>query len=641
MKRIFSLLVTLWLCSASVSAQQLPLEAFASIPDVSHVTMSPNGKKIASLVRLNTNEMKGSIINILDIDTRESFYPLQTDNEKFVILSLQWASDDALLIKAKFPAVRYGTPTTETRLMKYSISKNKTSSIISSRSLKKFKWMPQIQSNIIDYLPNDKEKLLLGISGLGNKPNFESVININLNNGAFKFVQPAEPNIQDWITDRQHKVRIGIYHKDSQFRIYEQADTGEDRRVLWEFEAFAKEQVWPMGFAQDPNILYVKAYHDDLLAIFKVNLTDPKLTKELVFSRESYDVEGSLIYSSLKQRVIGINDSDESEYTFWDDEYVRLANGLNKALPDYRNYITQFSDDERRYIVYSTNAKEAGIYLFGDRDAGELLPIAYRYKELNPELLADTKTLTYKARDGLEIEAFLTTPQNKEAKNLPTIIFPHGGPISYDSNSFDYWTQFLANRGYAVFRMNFRGSSGYGFDFMQAGLKSWGLDMQNDVEDGTRWLIEQGVSDPKKICIVGASYGGYVALMGVATTKDLYQCAVSVAGVTDVEYLVKSSRRYTNFEIVKKQIGDDYDALYEHSPLGKAKDIHVPVLLIHGDKDRVVRVQHSEDMFDKLDDLKKPVEYIELENGDHYLSNNEHRIKTFIAIEKFLHQNLH
>ncbi|WP_153913036.1 alpha/beta hydrolase family protein [Shewanella sp. TC10] len=640
MKWIFALLATLWLLSASVYAQKLPVEDFASIPDVSHVSMSPNGKKIASLVRLNTDEMKGSIINILDIDTKESIYPIQTDNEKFVILSLSWANNDTLLIKAKFPATRYGTPTTETRLIKYSLEKKKSLNALSRKALNKFKWMPQIQSNIIDRLPSEDEQLLLEISGLGNKPNYESVVKLNTRNGRFKFVQPAESNIQHWVTDRQHRVRIGIYRKDSQYRIYEQADTDEDRRILWEFEAFAEDQVWPKGFAQDKNILYVEAYHEGYLAIFKVDLRDPKLTKELVFSRQNYDVEGSLIYSELKKKVIGIDDSEESEYTFWDKEYIGLVNGLNKALPDYRNYITQFSQDERRYIVYSTNAKEAGIYLFGDRDAGQLIPIAYRYKNLTPELLADTKTLSYHARDGLEIEAFLTTPLNQEAKNLPTVIFPHGGPISYDSNSFDYWTQFLANRGYAVLRMNFRGSAGYGYDFMKAGLKNWGLDMQTDVEDGTRWLIEQGISDPNKICIVGASYGGYAALMGVATTEGLYQCAVSFAGVTDIEYLVKSSRRYSNFDIVKKQIGDDYDALYERSPVSKAKDIKVPVLLIHGDKDRVVRVQHSEDMFEELDDLKKPVEYIELENGDHYLSNNEHRIKTFVAIEAFLQKHL-
>lgn len=175
---------------------------------------------------------------------------------------------------------------------------------------------------------------------------------------------------------------------------------------------------------------------------------------------------------------------------------------------------------------------------------------------------------------------------------------------------------------------------------MKAGLKSWGLEMQNDVEDGTRYLINQGISDPQRICIVGASYGGYAALMGAAMTPDLYRCAVSVAGVTDVAYLVKSSRRFTNYEVVKEQIGDDFSALYERSPVSKADKITIPVLLLHGDKDRVVKVQHSREMFDELKSRKKNVEYIELENGDHYLSNNDHRLTTFKALDKFLADNL-
>ena len=188
--------------------------------------------------------------------------------------------------------------------------------------------------------------------------------------------------------------------------------------------------------------------------------------------------------------------------------------------------------------------------------------------------------------------------------------------------------------------MNFRGSAGYGYEFMKAGLKSWGLEMQNDVEDGTRYLINQGISDPQRICIVGASYGGYAALMGAAMTPELYRCAVSVAGVTDVAYLVKSSRRFTNYEVVKEQIGDDFNVLYERSPISKADKITIPVLLLHGDKDRVVKVQHSREMFDELKSRKKNVEYIELENGDHYLSNNDHRLTTFKALDKFLADNL-
>lgn len=621
-------------------AQQLPVEAFGSIPDVSHVTLSPNGNQLASVIRLDKSKLKGAIIQIWDIDKNKKTYPVQTDNKKFVILDLNWSGNDILLIKAKFPAVRYGTPTTETRLIKYVISEKQTASAIPRQVLKRLKHIPQFQSTVIDMLSEDDNRILLELSGSGTHSHYESVLRLSLDGGRSKYIQKAKKNIGSWVTDRQHNIRIGIYRDETEYRIYEQAKENSDMRILWQFEAFDEEQTWPLGFGQDPNILYVSAYHEDRKAIFKVNLKDPKLNKELVYSDENYDIEGSLIYSHLKKKVIGINVGDESEYTFWDSEYIAIQNGLEAALPNSNNYITQFSDDERRYLVYSTSSTEPGTYYLADRDNKAIYPIAQRYGTLSKEVLAETETLSYEARDGLEIQAFLTTPLNKEPKNLPIIIFPHGGPISYDSNSFDYWAQFFANRGYGVFRMNFRGSSGYGHSFMKAGLQNWGLEMQNDVEDGTRWLIKERIADPNRICIVGASYGGYAALMGVAKTPELYQCAVSVAGVTDVEYLVKSSRRYSNHEIVKKQVGEDYDALFERSPISQAEKIKVPVLLVHGTKDRVVRFKHSEDMFDELKDHDKDVEFIELDGGDHYLSSNKHRLSTFKALDKFLAQHL-
>ncbi|MDT3319635.1 S9 family peptidase [Shewanella sp. SP1S2-4] len=641
MKRILPLLL-LWLCNYTVAntAPQLPVEAFASIPDVSSVQLSPNGKKIASVVRVDQAKLKGTVVSIQDIETGEKSIPLHTDNQKFVILSLQWANDNILLISAKFPANRYGTPTTETRLVKYDLTTKKTSSVLPRSVLDRLNWIPQHQGQIIDLMQDDPDNILLSLDGMGENVGEDSVLKVNLAQGKSSYTQNAKKKIISWITDRQHKVRISIYNDDTEYRIYEQAEQKSDSRLLWTFKAFSEDTVWPLGFDADPNILYVRAYHQGFEAIFKVNLTDPNLTKELVYANEATDVEGDLLYSQLKKKVIGISEGDGEEYTFWETEYVGLQNGLKAVLPDAHNYITQFSANERRYIVYSTSSTEPGTYYFGDRDEKTLYPIANRYGKLNSELLANTQHLTYEARDKLKIDAYLTVPKGLEAKQLPTIIFPHGGPISYDSNDFDYWAQFFANRGYAVFRMNFRGSAGYGYEFMKAGLKSWGLEMQNDVEDGTRYLIAQGISDPKRICIAGASYGGYAALMGAAMTPDLYRCAISVAGVTDVAYLVKSSRRHTNYEVVKEQIGDDLDALYERSPISKADKINIPVLLLHGDKDRVVKVQHSREMYDELKSLNKPVEYIELENGDHYLSNNDNRLATFKALDKFLADNL-
>ncbi|QYJ71300.1 S9 family peptidase [Shewanella sp. FJAT-51649] len=641
MKRILPLLL-LWL-SLPLLAQtvpQLPVEAFASIPDVSSVQLSPDGKKIASIVRVDQPKLKGTVVSILDLETGNKDYAIHTDNQKFVLLSLQWANDNTLLISAKFPANRYGTPTTETRLVKYDLTTRKSTSVLARSVIDRLSWIPQHQGQIIDMMPDDPDNILLSLDGMGEEVGEDSVLRVNLSQGKSAFIQNSKRKIIGWITDRQHKVRISIYNDDTEYRIYEQPEQKTEPRLLWTFKAFSDESVWPLGFDADPNILFVRAYHQGFEAIFKVNLTDPKLTKELVYANKDTDVEGNLIYSELKKKVIGISEGDGEEYTFWDPEYAGLQNGLKAVLPNAHNYITQFSADERRYIVYSTSSTQPGTYYFGDRDEKALFPIADRYSQLSSEQLADTQYLSYEARDKLKIDAYLTVPKGLEAKQLPTIIFPHGGPISYDSNDFDYWAQFFANRGYAVFRMNFRGSAGYGYEFMKAGLKSWGLEMQNDVEDGTRYLINQGISDPQRICIVGASYGGYAALMGAAMTPDLYRCAVSVAGVTDVAYLVKSSRRFTNYEVVKEQIGDDFSALYERSPVSKADKITIPVLLLHGDKDRVVKVQHSREMFDELKSRKKNVEYIELENGDHYLSNNDHRLTTFKALDKFLADNL-
>ncbi|ASK71012.1 S9 family peptidase [Shewanella bicestrii] len=641
MKRILPLLL-LWL-SLPLLAQtvpQLPVEAFASIPDVSSVQLSPDGKKIASIVRVDQPKLKGTVVSILDLETGAKDVAVHTDNQKFVLLSLQWANDTTLLISAKFPANRYGTPTTETRLVKYDLTTRKTTSVLARSVVERLSWIPQHQGQIIDMMPDDPDHILLSLDGMGEAVGEDSVLRVNLSQGKSAFIQNAKRKVIGWIADRQHKIRISIYNDDTEYRIYEQPEQKTESRLLWTFKAFSEDSIWPLGFDADPNILYVRAYHQGFEAIFKVNLTDPKLSKELVYANENTDVEGDLIYSELKKKVIGISEGDGEEYTFWDPEYAGLQNGLKAVLPNAHNFITQFSANERRYIVYSTSSTQPGTYYFGDRDEKALFPIAERYSQLSSEQLADTQYLSYEARDKLKIDAYLTVPKGLEAKNLPTIIFPHGGPISYDSNDFDYWAQFFANRGYAVFRMNFRGSAGYGYEFMKAGLKSWGLEMQNDVEDGTRYLINQGISDPQRICIVGASYGGYAALMGAAMTPDLYRCAVSVAGVTDVAYLVKSSRRFTNYEVVKEQIGDDFSALYERSPVSKADKITIPVLLLHGDKDRVVKVQHSREMFDELKSRKKNVEYIELENGDHYLSNNDHRLTTFKALDKFLADNL-
>ncbi|KMT66108.1 peptidase S9 [Catenovulum maritimum] len=614
--------------------QFIPTKAFASKPDVSKILLSPDGKHIAMLLKAEQGDVKATVLQSVNLQNFESSFLTYAENKKYVMTDIAWLDNENIIVDVKYPASRRGTPVDEYRVVKINIFEKKLKSVIPKSTLSRLDYVPNVLSNVLSIVPEDPNYIIMQISGHMHTGE-PSVVQIPLTDKArTRFLERAETNIFHWKLDQQRNVRIGIYRDKTHYKILERKNKDEEFRTLWKFEAFSAETVWPLGFDLDPNILYVQALHKGKDAIYKVDLTDKDLKLNLVYAKEDYDVSGYLTRSNKTGEVIGAGGY------IWDKARVRFEKAIDKALPDNDNYLVSFSQDENKYITLSTSDTEAGVYLVGDRKAKTMDIVAYRYSDLKPELMAAKEKISYKARDGLTIEGYLTLPQASSGKNLPTLIFPHGGPISYDNDGFDYWTQFFANRGYAVLQMNFRGSAGYGFQFMQQGLRAWGQAMQDDVEDGTKWIIEQGVANPDKVCIVGASYGGYAALMGTVKTPDLYKCAVSFAGVSDIEALVKAHRNFVNYEIVKKQIGDDYSKLWEHSPLKHAEKIKVPVLLIHGTKDRVVRVDQSEDMFDELDDLDKDVEYIELDGGDHYLSNADHRLTTFKAMEKFLAKQL-
>ena len=633
MKLLKILVSIIMLTSSYVYAQKIVLEDIVSVPDVDRVTMSPDGEHIAYTFRVNTPTNQGVYIVTYNTKTGKNKKLVYSANEKYVVTDILWGNNDIIILKAKFPAMRSGTPTTETRLLKIDIHTTEITGVIPNRILKKMRYMPNILSNIIDILPDDDDHILMSIAGFSNSSS-ESVVKIALTEkGKSTTIKTSEQYVYNWLTDSRHDVRIGIYRKDTQYKIYE-IDAEGELKELWQFEAFSHNKIWPIGFGTDPDILYIRALYNGKNAIYTVNLKDPNLTKELIYFNENYDINGQVHRSKETKEYIGVGSY------YWDKNYRKFRKSINKALPDTRNRIIDISDDGNKYIILSSNDNEPGIYYIGDRKNKTLGVFSYRYEKLAPDVLSKKKHISYKARDGLTIEGYLTLPRNTANKNLPTIIFPHGGPISKTHSGFDYWTQFFANKGYAVLQMNFRGSSGYGFDFMKQGIASWGQAMQDDVEDGTRWLIKEGIADKNKVCIVGASYGGYAALMGAIKSPDLYQCVVSFAGVTNVESLVKAHRNFTNYDLVKKQVGDDFNQLWDVSPLKHVEKINVPVLLIHGTKDRVVRFSQSDDMFDELEGEDKKVTFVPIEMADHYLSNNEHRLIAFKAIDKFLDINL-
>jgi dipeptidyl aminopeptidase/acylaminoacyl peptidase len=305
--------------------------------------------------------------------------------------------------------------------------------------------------------------------------------------------------------------------------------------------------------------------------------------------------------------------------------------------------------DDRRKIVVRVEAPKAGpFYARIELDTGSAGVLGPVYGDLKPQDIAEVRAVRYKAADGLEITGYLTLPKGRAAEKLPLIVMPHGGPASRDEPGFDWWAQGLASRGYAVLQPNFRGSDGFGRKFLEAGYGQWGRKMQSDLSDGVRYLSAQGTIDPARVCIVGASYGGYAALAGATLDKGVYRCAVAVAGVADLkQFLVEelksdngretaTQRYWSRFMGVENRRDRDLTAI---SPAHNVAGSSVPVMLIHGKDDTVVLYAQSQRMHDALRAAGRPVEFVTLKAEDHWLSRSATRLQTLEATVAFIEKH--
>jgi dipeptidyl aminopeptidase/acylaminoacyl peptidase len=580
------------------------------------------------------------ILMIYNLANGESQSVLRADNVDVVLNWFTWGNDDILLISAAYTSSQGTTKYTSTRLYKIDLSSEKKLKLLIKPRTTRGERNAQFQDNIISLIPAQPDEILMAIDfNIANKP---SLYKVNIRTGQRSRIKKGKTYIENWVADRQGIARISLNVDETQVSYKLFNTSGKFERDLWSYEVFEREVVHVLGFDLDPNILFIRALHQGRYAVFKVNLQAKALTRELIYADNKYDVDGSLIYSSKTGAVVGLSHkSDNDNKVYWDDEYIAFKNALNKALPDSENTIITMSKDQNKYVLYSSSKTRAGDYYLGDRKNKTLEFLASLYPQINEDNYASKKLVHYTARDGVEIEGYLTKPINSQEKdNLPAIIFPHGGPMSRDFAGFDYWAELFSNRGYVVFQPNFRGSSGYGYEFEMASIEGWGQAMQDDLQDASKWLIEQNIIDPKKVCIAGASYGGYAALMAAVKHQESFKCAASFAGVSDIERIVRDARNFTHKEVIRKQLGTDTDKLEAASPVNFAKQINIPILLIHGTDDKIVPVKHSRNMADELEDYDKNVRYVEIENANHHLSVQAHRMQTLEEMVNFFDEHL-
>lgn len=325
-------------------------------------------------------------------------------------------------------------------------------------------------------------------------------------------------------------------------------------------------------------------------------------------------------------------------------EFAKMYEELRSKLPDGELGFNGGTEDDRLFIVsVSRDVNPGEVYLY-NRKSGKVEKLYDSRPDLPSEYLAEMKPVRYPTRDGATIPAYLTVPKGVEAKNLPTVIFPHGGPWARDTWGYDGIAQFLANRGYAVLQPNFRGSTGYGKAFLNAGNMEWGTGlMQHDITDGVKYLIDQGIADPKRVAIMGGSYGGYATLAGVTFTPDLYAAGVSIVGPSNIITLLNSIPAYWGpiKKIFALRVGDpdipeQAEMLREQSPFFHAKNIKAPLLVIQGANDPRVKKAESDQIVVALRDLKRDVQYVVAPDEGHGFAGRENRLAMFAAIEKFL-----
>ncbi len=380
-----------------------------------------------------------------------------------------------------------------------------------------------------------------------------------------------------------------------------------------------------------------------LLTYDRKNLTPKKR-----FEIPGVEFSGAIIDPASHTIVGVLLNTDEEKQVFFDNDLIETRKVIGKFFNGASFSLVSWDKEKSKFLVEGEADNGVPAYYLYDRTAQKLIFITSQYPELMNIELGERQAIKYKARDKVGIPAYLTLPAGVPGKKLPMVVFPHGGPAARDHLEFDFIAEFLASRGYAVLQPNFRGSKGFGRTWERAGWREWGGVMQNDVTDGVKALIRAGIADPERICIMGASYGGYAALAGATLTPELYSCAISIAGVSDPLGMLsraveRNGRESSTVDYWKLSIGDpaaDADRIKAISPARHADAARAPILLLHGKEDTVVNVEQSRLMERRLKAAGKPVTLIELNGDDHWLSIGETRIALLEHTERFLAQHL-
>jgi dipeptidyl aminopeptidase/acylaminoacyl peptidase len=623
------------------------IEEFAARPLVESAAISPDGRYLALI---QTRDGRGFVAVVDRTAPGSTKKAVLAEPEHFVISWCRWATNTRLLcslramVKEQFV---YGI----SRLVAVDFDGKHLQVLVqNSRDAQ-----GQFQDRIVSWNPGPPDTVLIeadeGLSAEQQSHNaivygnvgthaLPAVFELNVNTGRMMLRQHAREPIRHWIADNHGKVRIGYGFAGTTVS-YIARNGDEEWRRLEKFEVFSHDKHFdPIALSpDDPNKAYAYGPYEGRRALWLIDLTD-KEDPTPVFVHPSVDVGSSLIADD--GRLLGVRYDTGYPLIYWVDDHARsVVEAIQAINPGKFNTIAGATRDEKLYLIRSDSDLEPSSYLLLDTGTHTAKRLGTAYPGRDMSALAPLHTASYPARDGTPITGYLSTPPGAAAKNLPLIVMPHGGPIGRDYWGYFFLREYLVSRGYAVLQMNFRGSGGFGEDWYWAAHQDWGGVTYNDVVDGARWAIAQGIADPARVCIVGWSFGGYVALLGAQRNADLFHCAVDIAGPSDLSLLINESSRFAfGSKSVERQIGTDPEKLKQDSPRRHAAEFNVPLLILQGTLDAQVQYEQSADMDAALTRANKPHRFVKVEEADHQFSGEQQRGILLHEIDAFLAEHL-
>ena len=606
-----------------VKAKQIPLEDFFKNPEKSRYQISPDGNYFSFLAPYESR------MNIFVQERGKDEAERLTSETDRDISGYFWPNSNQILY------LKDNGGDENFRL--YGVNIDGTNQVC-------FTDFDNVRTQIVDELPEIPDEVIIEMNK--RNPQVFDPYRLNLKTGKMEMIAENPGNIQGWLFDHNGKLRVAVSIDGTNTSLLYRKTEKDDWKTV--ITTNFKETLSPMFFTFDNKNLYaISNLGRDITAAVIFNLENGKET-EILYENPDYDIDN--LYYSEKRKVL-----TSASYTSWkrqrhffDEDTKKWFTDLEKKAGDYEVGITSNNKNEDVFVVRTYSDRSLGSYFIYDKKSGKLEKITDVSPWIDENEMAKVEPVVYKSRDGLNIHGYLTLPKGytmENAKNLPVVVNPHGGPWARDEWGFNPEVQFLANRGYAVLQMDFRGSTGYGRKFWEASFRQWGRTMQDDVTDGTNWLIKKGIADPARIAIYGASYGGYATLMGLVKEPKLYAAGVDYVGVSNLFTFMNTIPPYWEpyLKMMYEMVGNpktDSVMMREVSPVYQVDKIVSPLFIAQGANDPRVNKDESDQMVKAMKARGVDVEYLVKDNEGHGFHNEENRFDFYRKMEAFLNGHL-